>query len=182
MTSDELIALLGDILIPAAAILTSVAIAIGLAKSERRAAASARHRENLGRVGEKVVEALVPFVSLDPIEELWAPYLRTLRARILSFQIIAQTSTEVEVGAWLAVERDRGARLMRRAMLALDKAGGADASLKTRSDEMAPVRDWSDLVTRMFAGFLIDRKSIDDVRARLESPDVEWYGQPDDLH
>ena len=65
-----------DILIPVASILVPTAIAIRLARSERKSAEESRYLERRRQAAEPVVLALAHFVSIDPLREPMQAQLR----------------------------------------------------------------------------------------------------------
>lgn len=162
------------LIVPFFAILVTSSLEIWLAQRENLRAEKARHeeaersakqaqRQAMHVAAERVLEAIAPFISLNPFNEDWRPLLRTLRARVVIFQTHVGGDNDV-VGVWLAAEGEHGMKLFSEAMLASDGKPFDDESV---FDDFDAARTWAGSVMSQLGTWLKDYSASTDVAAWL---------------
>lgn len=143
---------LADILIPVASILVPTAIAIWLARAERKRGDESRYFERRRQAAEPVVLALAHFVSLDPLAESMQSELRDLRGRIAVYRSSLRAS-DLLSGDWLALRHADGMRKWATAVDLVQESGGnPDAELVSQAIE--PGHVWANETIELFSSWL----------------------------
>jgi hypothetical protein len=142
---------ISDIAIPVAAILVPTAIAIWLARSERKSAERSRYLERRTTAAEPVILSLAQFISLDPVHEPIQAHLRDLRGRIAVYRTTLDTEDALS-GDWLALQHERGMFLWWSAMQAMDSSG--DHSEAFISGAFSAGRSWANTTMQTLSGWL----------------------------
>ncbi|QNE44322.1 hypothetical protein F1C15_11325 [Frigoribacterium sp. NBH87] len=143
---------LADIGIPVASILVPTAIAIWLARAERKRGDESRYLERRRQAAEPVVLALAHFVSLDPLSEPMQPELRDLRGRIAVYRSSLRKS-DLLSGDWLALRHVDGMRKWATAVDLIQESGGnPDAELIFNAVE--PGHVWANETIELFSSWL----------------------------
>ncbi|MGJ0390267.1 hypothetical protein [Microbacterium sp. CGR1] len=166
--------LLGNILIPVAAILIPTGIAIRSARSERKSATEdreqerqlaaqdreqerqhaleARRTELRLQAGAGVITALAPLTSIRPDQPI-QEHLWRLRAAIAVYR--AWIDVGNRSGDWLALRHHEGMALWRIALDKVDAYGGPQAVLiDGKSAILDGAYQWANDTTETFTGFL----------------------------
>lgn len=134
------------IVLPAAAIIISTWIAVGLAKSERVDAATARAEE---RSDGAFVQALTALATLNTINlraESVAEPLRDLRVGLTLLEAASPKQDNDLLSEWFEAERVAGLAQSKESMRKLDlapKTPSTDADLEKIVSAGAPVNTWA---------------------------------------
>lgn len=153
---------LTDAGIPALALLLSTAVAIGLARRERRAADHSRLLERRDRMLEGILSELAFFATVNPEAELWADHFRILRAQVVLLQTLPGGSN-LAAGRWLAAECQHGTSQMSIAMAAVDEL---PASARDPLIYMKATHQWAQRTTLDLAKWIRGDLRDEDLWAR----------------
>lgn len=153
---------LTDAGIPALALLLSTAVAIGLARRERRAADRSRLLERRDRMLEGILSELAFFATVNPEAEPWADHFRVLRAQVVLLQTLPGASN-LAAGRWLAAECQHGTSRMAIAMQAADQL---PASMRDPLVYMEGTHRWAQRTTLDLAKWMRNDLRDEDLRAR----------------
>lgn len=140
------LAIIAGIALPAAAIIISTWVAVGLAKSERVAAAAARAEE---RSDGAFVQALTALATLNTINlraESVAEPLRDLRVGLTLLEAASPENDNDLVSEWFEAERVAGLAQSKESMwkLALaPKMPGSDVDVEAIDAAGAPLNTWA---------------------------------------
>lgn len=96
------------IAVPAAAILISTWVAVGLARSERKAAAAARVGERIDAAFVRTLTALAQLNTINLRAEAVADPLRELRVGLTLLEALSSKPNEHLLGEWFEAERVAG--------------------------------------------------------------------------
>lgn len=150
--ADDGLRLLGDVVIPVAAILIPTVIAIRLARSERHNATHDRKIERRLQAGAEVITALAPLASIradQPIQE----HLWKLRSAIAVYRAWLDRSDPS--GDWLALRHREGMTLWSQAMSRINRLARPDAVTPEGMVELLEEQwAWAAHTTEMFTGYL----------------------------
>lgn len=144
------------IAVPAAAILISTWVAVGLARSERKAAAAARVEERIDAAFVRTLTALAVLNTINLRAESVADPLRELRVGLTLLEALSSPSGDTLLAEWFEAERVAGnaqiAESMRLLQLVpanlqsdddVEKAVAAGGPVNTWARDFANrLRDW----------------------------------------
>ncbi|WIE71419.1 hypothetical protein [Curtobacterium sp. MCJR17_020] len=164
---------ISDIVIPVAAILVPTAIAIWLARSERKSAERSRYLERRTAAAEPIILSLAQFISLDPVHEPIQAHLRELRGRIAVYRTTLDTEDALS-GDWLALQHERGMLLWWSAMQTMD--GSTDRSEAFILGAFSEGRTWANATMQTLSGWLAGHIS-DDVLKRQGAALMKHEGE-----
>lgn len=119
--------IVGDVLVPAAAIIVSTLVAVALARQERRDNRASLRRERLLAAATPLFEDFAQLVSLHPLLDLAHAPLQGMRAHIAVFRAALDVDDSL-VSDWLALRHREGMQLWRTAI-------GDSRPPDTRGDE-----------------------------------------------
>jgi len=142
---------ISDFAIPVAAILVPTAIAVWLARSERKSAERSRYLERRTTAAEPVILTLAQFISLDPVHEPVQAHLRELRGRIAVYRTTL-TQEDALSGDWLALQHERGMLLWLTGMQTMDQSG--DRSEAFVMGAFSAGRAWANTTMQTLSGWL----------------------------
>ncbi|MCJ1709378.1 MULTISPECIES: hypothetical protein [Microbacteriaceae] len=160
------------IALPAAAIVISTLVAVGLAASERKAAATARVEERIDAAFVRALTALAILNTINLRAESVAEPLRELRVSLTLLEALSTHADGNLLGEWFEAERVAGneqvAESMRRLQL-VPSPLRTDADVERALAAGGPVNTWA----RDFANRLRDwhrrGASDDEMRAHIAS-------------
>lgn len=166
--------LLGDIIIPAAAILVPTLIAVRLARRERIEAATSavQQREDASAAelrarrldaGGEVVRAMAVFVNVDPLQMDMRADLANVRGRIAVYK--AWTRSGDVSGDWLGLKYNEGMALFRSA---LEESGRRGPDVVHQDPDVffevfGPAQRWAHETVERFAAWLGGRVSDEEL-------------------
>lgn len=134
------------IAVPAAAIIISTWVAVGLAKSERVAAAAARSEERSDGAFVRALTALATLNTINLRAESVAEPLRDLRVGLTLLEAASPKHDNDLLAEWFEAERVAGLAQSRESMrkLALaPKTPSSDADVDTIVSAGAPLNTWA---------------------------------------
>ncbi len=144
--SDLALDIVTGVVVPAAAIIVSTLVAVGLARSERLAAAAARLDE---RIDGAFVQTLVALAILNTInlraENLAGP-MRDLRVGLTLLEAVSAVERGSLLGEWFEQERLAGlaqSRESMRALALLPEKPDSDADIEAIVAAGAPLNEWA---------------------------------------
>lgn len=150
--ADDGLRLIGDVLIPVAAILVPTTIAVRLARRERIASEEGERRGRRLQAGAEVISSLAPFISADPLHHDMHAQLARLRGSIAVYR--AWTEKGDFSGDWLSLKHTEG---MKEWQSALQEITAPRRRPLTEDEAFAvldPARRWASDMIESFTGWL----------------------------
>ncbi|MEV8023647.1 hypothetical protein [Microbacterium sp. NPDC080220] len=181
--ADDGLRLLGDIIIPVAAILIPTIIAVRVARRERERAESAAVEERAARAadeqraralaaGGNVISVLASFVSMNPRTIDMHGHLAALRGSIAVYR--AWIPIDDISGDWLALKHTQGMKLWGAAMTAPDVTIVNDQPLFPVA--LSAAQQWAQDTIETFSGWL--RGDTSEAQLSEEGADLLHLARP----
>lgn len=156
--------LVGDLLIPVAAILVPTVIAVRLAQRERLVSEEGERRSRRLQAGAEVLSSLAPFISADPLRHDMHVQLARLRGSIAVYR--AWTEKGDFSGDWLSLKHTEGMKKWQAALTQMFEPGRGPLSEDEAFAALDPARRWAADTMESFTGWLSGH--IDDAVLKRE--------------
>ncbi|WHE37824.1 hypothetical protein [Microbacterium sp. BDGP8] len=138
--------IVADVALPSAAIIISTVVAVGLARSERKAAAAARADERIDAAFVRTLVALATLNTINLRAELASGPFRELRVGLTLLASVTPERTDDLLGEWFEAERVAGngeaQESMRRLYLVPDPPR-SEADVNAMVEAGAPLNTWA---------------------------------------
>lgn len=138
--------IVSGIAVPAAAILVSTWVAVGLARSERKSAARARLEERIDAAFVRTLTALAQLNTINLRAESVAEPLRELRVGLTLLASLSSKPDDDLLGEWFEAERVAGNEQVRESMRRLQLVPDplrSDADVEKAVAAGGPVNSWA---------------------------------------